>query len=82
MIKKRCFLQYPCGKLLELKMPIIIDTNGKLISILPDDDNYFNYAKEKFQINNLKVVEKEMIEKKITEQEVFISLIKKRRSIE
>jgi hypothetical protein len=80
--KKKCFLQYPCGKMFELRIPIIISIDEKYISILPDDDNYFTHAKYKFQINNLKVIEVEASDQKNGEQVLFISLAKKIHSIE
>jgi hypothetical protein len=76
MIKKGCFLLYPCGKLFEIRIPITILENDIQLTILPTDDNYFQYAKNKFEINNLKVIEKEMY---VQSQPIkgFISLVKK-----
>lgn len=81
---KKIFLQYPCGKKFELRMPInILDGNGKVIIILPSSKDYFEHAKNKFQINNLKVVEENMPDEKIIVSSTgFISLYRKIRSVE
>lgn len=81
--KKRVFILYPCGKKFEIRVPInTLDSNGKKIAILPGQDSYFIYAKEKFQINNLKIIEEEVCIPESKEPIVFISLAKKVRSVE
>ena len=80
---RRVFLKYPCGKKFELKMPIIdIDEHGKVLSILPGSDKYFESAKKKFQINKLTVIEEDFPnEKPQTLANRFVSLINKIKSI-
>jgi hypothetical protein len=80
---KRCFLRYPCGKELELRVPITtIDDAGNNKIILPNDVDYFIHAKKKFQINDLKIVEKDIVYSAQKEAIDFVSLGKKVRSIE
>lgn len=75
------FLLYPCGKKIRVKVPIVvIDENGKAVSILPSDPNYFLHAKSKFQINNLKVIEMEIEEMKPQDPN-FVSLYRKVRCV-
>lgn len=78
----KTYLKYPCGKLFEIRVPIMYnDGYGKLVSILPGNDNYFDYAKEKFEINNLKVIKQESKDD-ILNLSIFIPLVKKIKSIE
>lgn len=80
----KVYLKYPCGKIFEIKVPIYIkDDNGAGNSILPGEDKYFEYAKKRFEINNLKVIE-ELVEENTCIQPLskFISLSRKIRSIE
>lgn len=79
---RKCFLIYPCGKKFEIRIPIIINIDGKPTSILPGTDNYFKYAKNKFEINNLKIIEEEVVDKAINQPITFISLVKKLRCVE
>lgn len=79
---RRCFLIYPCGKKFEIRIPIIGNVDGKPVSILPGEENYFQYARQKFQINNLKVIEEEVHDKKIEQMPSFISLSKRIRCVE
>lgn len=81
-MSQKTFLIYPCGKKIEIRIPITAnDESGKLYSILPGDNNYFKHAKIKFEINNLKVIEEDVpdLPIKIT---TFISLTRKVRSVE
>lgn len=78
----KVYLQYPCGKKFEIRVPIVItDKDGKQELIMPGTKEYFYYAKNKFQINNLKVIEQEV---QCTKQDNihFVSLAKKTHSIE
>jgi hypothetical protein len=80
--KTKVFLLYPCGKLFEIRVPInTLDDDGNKIVVLPGEKDYFKHATKKFQINNLKIIECEHDLKDIKESMVFISLIKKVRSI-
>lgn len=76
MDKKVC-IKYPCGKLFELRIPIVITEDKKTIHILPGSEKYFEYAKQKFQINDLKVIEIEVPKQLSREKSDFISLLKK-----
>ncbi len=79
----KCYILYPCGKKFEIRIPIIsLDDSGNKITILPGEKDYIIYAKKKFQINNLKIIEEEFGTTEPIEQELFISLVKKIRSIE
>ncbi len=79
---KTCYIKYPCGKKFEIRVPItILDINGKSITILPGDAQYFHHAKNKFQINNLKVVEEDCVSV-ILDNANFVSLNRKKRSID
>lgn len=79
----KTFLVYPCGKLFEIRVPIAVkDNDGKSFSVLPGADNYFEYAKKKFEINNLKVIEKETPDRAPTQPTPFVSLTRKVRSVE
>jgi hypothetical protein len=82
MMNKGCYLKYPCGKLFLLKIPISTVINGKTCSILPGDESYFEYAQQKFQINNLKVIEMEISASPPQNKQKFITLSKKIRAIE
>ena len=78
MTIRKVFLKYPCGKLFELRFPITaINVEGKSYSILPGTEHYFEYAKKKFEINNLKVIEREVVDDILNQPMPFISLIKK-----
>lgn len=80
---RKIFLKYPCGKLFEIKIPIsVVDENGKQISVLPGAEDYFKYAQIKFQINNLKVIEQEVLETNSSQPVQFITLSKRIRCIE
>ena len=82
-MSRRCFLRYPCGKTWELRMHIyIIGADGNRFSILPGSDQYFECAKKKFEINDLKVIEKDVAEQQYTTNESFVSLSHKSRCIE
>lgn len=76
-------LQYPCGKLIELKMPIMISIkNEKPLYILPGANDFMMYAKQKFEFNGLKVVEIEIETKTTTIVRDFISIHDKKYAIE
>ena len=82
-VSRRVYLKYPCGKVFELRVPIsLIDDDGYVTSILPGEYNYFESAKKKFEINNLKVIEREVQEPKPNNTSGFISLSRKIRSVE
>lgn len=82
-MSRRCFLKYPCGKLWQLSIPIyIIGSDGNRLAILPGSDRYFECAKKKFEINDLKVIEKDVAEQQYTTNEEFVSLSHKTRCIE
>lgn len=82
-MSRKTYIIYPCGKKFEIRVPIIaIDDDGKPYSILPGADNYFEYAKLKFQINNLKVIEENVVDGSISQITPFISLSKKIRCVE
>jgi len=79
---RRCFLIYPCGKKFEIRIPITANgSDGKLYSVFPGSENYFECAKKKFEINNLKVIEEEVLDN-TPQPASFISLTKKIRSVE
>lgn len=59
-----------------------IGADGKPFSILPGTEDYFTHAKSKFEINNLKVVEKEVSSAVPSKVLPFISLTKKIRCVE
>lgn len=82
-MSKKTFLIYPCGKKFEIRVPIAAKSNdGKPCSILPGADDYFEHAKKKFEINNLKVIEEEVSDKAPAQPTPFISLTRKVRSVE
>lgn len=81
-MSRKVFLKYPCGKLFELRIPISINMDNKVISVLPGEDSYFINAKKKFEINNIVVVEKEISDKTLSQSISFISLTKKIRCVE
>ena len=80
----RVFLQYPCGKRWELRVPITItELDGKIFTILPTDKDYIQHARKRFEINNLKVVEIEMeMKNTILPSHSFISLVRKKTATE
>ncbi len=79
----KVYLKYPCGKLFEIRVPIaIIDEHGKQSTVLPGTDNYFKHAQQKFEINNLKVIERDTPDIKPIQPSKFITLSKRIRSVE
>jgi len=83
VLSLKTYLIYPCGKKFEIRIPILVlDANGKSCSVLPGADNYFEHAKKKFEINNLKVVVEEVADKMPNQPTPFISLHKKLYSVE
>lgn len=82
MIKK-CFLVYPCGKKFELRVPIATVINGDPKIIIPGSNEYFEHAKQKFQIQTLRVIEEEIPEAPTpVSTPGFISLTRKKKSID
>lgn len=82
-MSKKTFLLYPCGKKFEIRVPIAAQgDDGKPCSVLPGAPNYFQHAKEKFEINNLKVIEEDVPDQKPVQPTPFISLNRKVRSVE
>lgn len=79
---KRVFLIYPCGKMWQLRTPITIIIDGNSTNIYPDMPEYFQHAKNKFEINNLRVVEKDIESTDIQQIKGFISLTKKIRCVD
>lgn len=80
---RRVYLKYPCGKKFEIRVPItVIRADGTTCSVLPGADTYFNCAKQKFEINNLKVIEEQTLDKTPIIPPSFISLTKKIRCVE
>jgi hypothetical protein len=83
LVAKKIFLIYPCGKKFELRVPIpMAGDDGRVTSILPGADNYFEAAKKRFELNSLKVIEEEAPDKKPDKIQEFISLSHKIRSVE
>lgn len=82
-MSKKTFLIYPCGKKFEIRVPIATkSSDGKPCSVLPGADNYFECAKSKFEINNLKVIEEDVPDKTPSQPTPFVSLTRKVRSVE
>lgn len=82
-MSKKTFLVYPCGKKFEIRVPIAVkSSDGKPRSVLPGSDNYFEHAKNKFEINNLRVIEEEVLDKAPAQPTPFVSLTRKVRSVE
>lgn len=82
-MSRKTYLIYPCGKKFEIRIPITaLGADGKSFAILPGADNYFEYAKKKFEINNLKVIEEVVADRTLEQPAPFISLTKKIRCVE
>ena len=76
-MNRRCYLKYACGKLFELKIPIVADINGENTLITPEDSRYFELAKKKFQVGDIEVVEKDIPSEEKSINCSFISLVRK-----
>lgn len=75
---RKVFLIYPCGKKIELKVPISIVLNGEIKTVLPTSPSFFLEAKKRYQHGNIKVEEID-IEEQIPSYGIskFVSLARK-----
>lgn len=79
----RYYIQYPCGKLFELRAPIyIVDANGKMTSVSPRDNNFLIEAKKKFENGKLKVIAKDVSEQNPKQDNGFVSLAPKKKPVD
>lgn len=59
-MKNRCYILYPCGKKIELRISLTCTRDGNIVKIGPDDDLFFDEARKRFEVGSLKVIEEKL----------------------